>query len=331
MAAAETRTILYNEDTTDASSLRIVAMRLWFSRSSDLSIRDQLVTQVVLGIVSGDLAPGQRLPSTRELARRFHLHPNTVSSSYRQLERNHWVDLRKGSGIYVREQKPEAPLHSAVALDCLISDFLQSARKLDLPLSVIHLRVRQWLELQPPDHFLLIEPDKELASILLAEMRKAVSFPVKTCGLEECTSGALLAGALPVALSMMTKVVRDLLPQRSELLSLQLRSASDSLASHLPARSNALIGISSRWPLFLKTARTMLIAAGFHPDSLVLRDASKPNWRRGLKQAAAVVCDSLTGPSLDGSCRVLVFPLIADFSVKALREFEQFIRTPIAP
>src|SRR6266568_9192476 len=109
-------------------------MRLWFSRGSEISIRDQLVTQVVLSILSGDLAAGQRLPSTRELARRFRLHPNTVSSGYRQLERDNWVELRKGSGIYVRTQKAETS-SQAIALDQLISDFFRSARKLDTPLA----------------------------------------------------------------------------------------------------------------------------------------------------------------------------------------------------
>jgi DNA-binding transcriptional regulator YhcF (GntR family) len=49
-------------------------------------VREQLATQIVLAIVSGELAPGQRLPSTRELARRFRLHPNTLSAGYKQLE-----------------------------------------------------------------------------------------------------------------------------------------------------------------------------------------------------------------------------------------------------
>jgi DNA-binding transcriptional regulator YhcF (GntR family) len=62
-------------------------MQFWFARRSEVLIREQLVTQVVLGILSDDLAPGERLPSTRELARRFDVHPNTVSAGYRQLER----------------------------------------------------------------------------------------------------------------------------------------------------------------------------------------------------------------------------------------------------
>src|SRR5690348_18277032 len=107
-------------------------MQFWFARGSDVSIREQLVTQVVLGILSEDLAPGQRLPSTRELARRFHLHANTVSAAYRQLERERWVELRRGSGVYVRDQHPEAPVAPAMALDHLISNFLRAARQVGM-------------------------------------------------------------------------------------------------------------------------------------------------------------------------------------------------------
>ena len=63
-------------------------MQFWFARSGAVSIREQLVTQVVLGILSDDLAPGQRLRSTRDLARRFQLHANTISAEYRQLARS---------------------------------------------------------------------------------------------------------------------------------------------------------------------------------------------------------------------------------------------------
>src|SRR6202020_407508 len=46
-------------------------MRFWFAHSSEVPIYRQIVTQVVLAILSGDLQPGDRLPSTRELARRL--------------------------------------------------------------------------------------------------------------------------------------------------------------------------------------------------------------------------------------------------------------------
>ena len=105
-------------------------MQFWFARGSEVSIREQLVTQVVLGILSDDLAPGQRLPSTRELARRFHVHPNTISAGYRQLERERWVEFRRGSGVYVRANKPEAAPTPSLALDQMIARMFLAARKL---------------------------------------------------------------------------------------------------------------------------------------------------------------------------------------------------------
>ena len=50
-------------------------MQLWFSHASGVSLPEQLKTQIILGILSGDLGPGLRLPSTRDVARRYHLHP----------------------------------------------------------------------------------------------------------------------------------------------------------------------------------------------------------------------------------------------------------------
>src|SRR4030088_3709459 len=132
-------------------------MQLWFAREGGVTIHEQLVTQIVVAILCGDLKPGDRLPSTRELARRFRLHPNTVSAGYRQLERERWVEFRHGSGVYVRERKPELVPSSALALDQLIARLFRSARELGAPLSTARSRLRQWFRLAPPDHFLFVD------------------------------------------------------------------------------------------------------------------------------------------------------------------------------
>src|SRR5580692_11529082 len=92
-------------------------MRLWLNRTGEVSLREQLTTQGVLGIVCRDLAPGQRLPSTRDLARRFGIHANTASAAYRQLEQEGWLEFRHGSGVYVRASQPATPLSPQVAAD----------------------------------------------------------------------------------------------------------------------------------------------------------------------------------------------------------------------
>ena len=209
-------------------------MQLWFARGGKVSIREQLVTQVVLGILSDDLVSGQRLPSTRELARRFHLHPNTVSAGYRQLERERWVEFRHGSGVYVRETKPEVVLSPALALDQIVTNLFGSARELGVPLAAVRSRIRHWLDLQPPDHFLLIEPDEELRKIVATEMRLAATLPIRSCDylkddLREATQGAIV-----VALPGKATAVRQALPSGAELLTLQVRSVPSMLAGWLP-------------------------------------------------------------------------------------------------
>lgn len=300
-------------------------MQLWFSRQNDISIRDQLATQIVLAIVSGELSQGQRLPSTRELARRFRLHPNTVSAGYRQLEKSGWLEFRKGSGVYVSDRRPD-DTKDGLALDQLISDFFRSTRKLDTPLTAVRARLKQWLEMQRPDHFLLIEPDAQLAQIIVREMQSSITLGVKAVA--ELGAQAP-AGAIPVVLSISAKRVRGLSSLNSDLLTLHLRSARESLAPYLPVIPSLLIGIASAWSPFLKNARTMLISAGFHPDCLLLRDTTKRGWQRGLKEAAAVVCDSLTASALDGYSRVLTFPLLSQRSIQELQEYEEFIRDPL--
>jgi len=302
-------------------------MRLWFAGNSEVSIREQLVTQIVLGILSDELAAGQRLPSTRELARRFHLHPNTVSAGYRQLQRDRWVEFRRGSGVYVRFTKPEISPSPDLALDQMIAQLLSQTRKLGVSLPELRLRIRKWLELQPPDHFLLIEPDEELRRILSTEMAAALTFPVESSGIED--SLKKLAGSVLVVLPNREAAVRKLLAPGAELLLLQIRSVPASLAGYLPVPAGTLIGVASRWPEFLKVARAVLSAAGFHPDSLVFRDCSEPNWQRGLQQTAAVICDSLIAAELPAGCRSIPFLLLSESSIQELRQYEDFIRQPL--
>ncbi len=302
-------------------------MQLWFARGSEVTIREQLVTQIILGILSEDLAAGQRLPSTRELARRFRIHPNTISAGYRQLKRERWVEFRHGSGVYVRGRRPELAASSALGLDQLIAKFFNSARELGTPMSTVRSHLRQLLEMQPPDHFLLIEPEQDLRKILVTEMQQAMTFPVLGCGLDDWLKS--LEGAIPVALPNRAAALRHALPSGTDLLTLQVRSVPASLAKWLPAPSGSLIGIASGWPDFLKMAHTFLNAAGFHPDALVFRDTRKSNWHRGLQQTAAVVCDSVTASLLPSGCRAIPFTLLSEASIAELGRYVEFIQNPL--
>jgi len=296
-------------------------VRLWFAPGSDVPLYRQLVTQMVLAILSGDLKPGEKLPSTRELARRFAIHPNTISAGYRELEREGWTETRHGSGVYVRQQtKPEATPEQV--LDVAIANFFRAARELDLPAEAVRARVAEWLAAPPPDHLLLIDPDAELRRILLAEIREATTFPVREAAVEESVAGAL-DGAIPLCRPSKEASVRAALPMGVELITLQISSATAWLTPYLPPPKGHLIAVVSQWSEFLSIAKTMLAAAGVPSDALIFCNASKPRWLRGVSQASAILCDAATAklPGLPKGPQVIVFRLLAEATREMLARY----------
>jgi len=303
-------------------------MQLWLVSGSGVSIREQLVTQISLAVVSGDLKSGQRLPSTRQLARRFRVHPNTISAAYGQFQRERWVERLPGSGVYIRSGRPKTLPSTADHIDRLILSFVEKARELRVPVSAAREHIKQWLDLKPPSHFLLIEPDEELRAIVVFELQKVLAAPVKACGFQKRRISESLAGAIPLVLPSKTEMVREVLPANSELITLQIRSVLSSLAHWLPAPAATLVGVASCWPGFLKLARTFLVAAGFDPNALLLRDARRAAWKRGLAETAAVVCDAMTAECLPENCKVIPFPLVAQPSIEELRRHQEFFKGP---
>ena len=302
-------------------------MKLWLSKNSEVPLREQLTAQIVLGIVSQDLKAGQRLPSTRELARRFKIHANTVSAAYRDLEERGWVESRKGSGVYVRALAEETPADAGLALDQLISTFLRLARERGHTLNEIQRRVERWLELQPPDHFLVVEADAELRAILCAEIAAGTDFKVRGAGPDEIARAGLPAGASPVALYNQAEAVRALLSPDTNLHVVNARSVTESLQGAERPAADALVTVVSRWAELLRWSRTILVAAGLDPAALIFRDAREPGWHKGLAASTLVITDALTASELPPtSAQVRVYRVVSDGSLAELRAFvENFL------
>ncbi|HKG45659.1 MAG TPA: GntR family transcriptional regulator [Pyrinomonadaceae bacterium] len=295
-------------------------MRLWISKNSEVPIREQLVTQIVLGIVSNDLEIAERLPSTRELARRYDIHANTVSSAYRELARRGWVEFRKGSGVYVRARNDE-PIENELALDQVIARFFRNLREEGYSLADIQAGVQRSLSVQRPDHFVLLEPDPELREILVAEIAAATKVTVKGVGPNE-VDGAL-AGAVPVVLYGHMHQFADRIKPETDVLVLHSASVVERMRGQARPPREALVAVISRWPEFLRWARTMLVAAGLDADALTFRDARERNWEKGLRSAAFVITDSLMAPRIPAGCEVKVFRVLAEASLSELRSYAE--------
>lgn len=71
------------------------------------SLHRQLYEEMRRAILSGRLAPGSRLPASREFANVSHISRNTVLSAYSQLLAEGYIESRAGSGTFVARAIPE--------------------------------------------------------------------------------------------------------------------------------------------------------------------------------------------------------------------------------
>ncbi len=292
------------------------------AHSTDIPVREQIATQILLAISSGELAPGMRLPSTREMARRFRVHANTVSAAYRQLEQQGRLQSRRGSGVYVREVQPSAES----AADQLLASFLHEVRQLGVSANDIGKRLQEWLAVEPPDHFLMVETDAELREILMEELREVLTLPVRGIAVADLAAKTSVQAAVLV-LPSNAAAARTVLGQGREIIVLQVTSVPHQLLPWLPLPSGILVGLCSCSIKFLKMTCAVLIGAGLDPMALVTRHARGKEWERGLEEVAAVVCDVVVATRLPPGLRVIPIRILARASLAELLALDLRPRT----
>ena len=72
--------------------------------SANAPIYRQLKERGIAMMLDGELKPGDALPSVRQVAADFHLHPITVSRAYQELVDEALVEKRRGLGMFVTEE-----------------------------------------------------------------------------------------------------------------------------------------------------------------------------------------------------------------------------------
>lgn len=71
--------------------------------NNDMPIYTQLVDKIKLSIASGQLPPGEKLKTVRELAAEARVNPNTMQRAFQELEREGLVFSQRSNGRYVTE------------------------------------------------------------------------------------------------------------------------------------------------------------------------------------------------------------------------------------
>ena len=79
-------------------------MNIVISNSSDKPIYEQIAQQIKKMIISGELSPGDALPSMRFLAKELRISVITTKRAYSDLERDGFIETVTGKGSFVANQ-----------------------------------------------------------------------------------------------------------------------------------------------------------------------------------------------------------------------------------
>ena len=105
----------------------------------------QIAQQVRQAIVAGVLAPGDQLPTVKEVVTQLAINPNTVFKGYRELEHEGLVEGRPGAGTFVLRRPPGPPAGVHATLARGLARWVERARAVGLDDPSIEALLRETL------------------------------------------------------------------------------------------------------------------------------------------------------------------------------------------
>jgi GntR family transcriptional regulator len=92
----------------------------WIIDTDEGPIYVQISQSVRRLLARGELKPGDKLPSSRELAQTLGVNPNTVVHAYSKLEDDEVTETRRGLGTFIREDAAVGPLRQEMLRDAAV-------------------------------------------------------------------------------------------------------------------------------------------------------------------------------------------------------------------
>ncbi|MBU8683170.1 GntR family transcriptional regulator [Bacillus haynesii] len=100
--------------------------------SASKPIYRQIAEQLFKKMIRGEIKPGEKLPSVRELAVQTQVNPNTIQRTYNEMERMGVVETRRGQGTFVVEHTEVIDDLKREMRSEVIGQFVQSMEELGL-------------------------------------------------------------------------------------------------------------------------------------------------------------------------------------------------------
>jgi len=102
-------------------------------RDCDLSVFEQIKSQIISSLYTGKIQEGDQLPSVRELAKSIDVNHKTIHKIYCQLKDEHYIRMIQGKGVYIQTRDKEDYSHlRREAILKLMGNTLEKASMLGL-------------------------------------------------------------------------------------------------------------------------------------------------------------------------------------------------------
>lgn len=117
-----------------------------WSFKNGIPIYSQIIDEMTMRIASGAYAPGDKLPSVRDLAMEAGVNPNTMQKALSELERKGLVYAERTSGRFItRDEKVLEELHEGLAKR-YFDELSEKLRKIGLSEKEIKSAASEWLK-----------------------------------------------------------------------------------------------------------------------------------------------------------------------------------------
>ncbi len=90
----------------------------------------QVINEIKKALVRGDLSPGDKLPSQRDLATLLKINPNTIQRAYRDMELIGIVETLRGQGTFLKQGDNVVETMRNEMVSCLVEEFILQMKSL---------------------------------------------------------------------------------------------------------------------------------------------------------------------------------------------------------
>ena len=113
---------------------------------ADKPIYLQIIDKIAKQIVRGDLKPGDKLPSVREMAIQSGVNPNTIQRTYSEMERMDMVETKRGQGTFVVQRESVVEQLKTNIEEKVVETFIKNMREIGIDDQQVVISVQKYLQ-----------------------------------------------------------------------------------------------------------------------------------------------------------------------------------------